>query len=155
MTREAHQSLHLSLRGKRIAALDYGTKRVGFAVCDELHITVSPRGFFDNDESNPELLWKQLAEAFAWERVGAILVGVPYRVDGAQTSVIEAIERFVGELHRRFALPVFTIDESFSSRRAVQTMVATGIKKKQRAAKGRTDAVAAALMLREFLEEIA
>jgi putative Holliday junction resolvase len=155
MTPEERHSVSEALKGKRIGAIDYGLKRVGFAVCDEMHILASPRGFFANNTEQPEKLWSELVVAVERERLGAVVVGVPYRLDGAQTPVIEAIERFVEEAKRRLALPVFTIDESFSSRNAVRTMVSSGVKKKQRAAKGRTDAVAAALILRDFLEEIA
>jgi putative Holliday junction resolvase len=139
-----------TLKGKRIGALDFGLKRIGFAVCDELHIVVSPRGFFEN---TPEL-WQHLAEAFAKERLGAVVVGVPYRTDGTRTNIIDAVERFVDALRSRTALPVLTMDEAFSSRGAVQTMVRSGVKKKRRAEKGRTDAVAAAIILRDFLEEL-
>jgi putative Holliday junction resolvase len=191
-----------SFVGKRIAAVDYGLRRVGFAVCDESHIVVSPRGFFENhplsvgkvarwqpptqeeslgdacedayrDASNQasnqarqeertrpalpmypaERLWNALLPALECERVCAVVVGVPYRTDGLSTALIEHIHRFCEELRTRTQLPVFEIDESFSSNRAVQAMMSTGASRKKRARKGTTDAVAAALLLRDFLEE--
>ncbi len=138
------------LKGKRIGAVDYGLKRIGFAVCDELHITTSPRGVLQN---TPDI-WDNLLAAFAHERLGAVIVGVPYRVDGATTPFIETIEKFIVELRVRSGLLIIAVDESFSSRHAMQSMVASGVKKKQRAQKGRTDEVAAALILRDFLEEL-
>lgn len=138
------------LRGKRIVGLDYGRRRVGTAVCDELHITVSAREVLHRD--NPQF-WEQVCLLAERERAAAIVVGVPYRHDGAGTELIAEIEQFITETAAITGRRVIAVDEAFSSRRAMQTMIAAGVKKQQRAKKGTTDSAAAVIILRDFLEQ--
>lgn len=142
---------YTAIQGKRIAAFDYGLKRIGFAVCDELHITVTPRGVFDNDER----LWGTINEALGGNRVEAVVIGIPYRHDNTVSPMMEAAHDFAIEFGSRIYLPVYLYDEAFSSRKAQALMVAGGMKKKKRRQKGSTDRVAAAVILREFLDEAA
>jgi putative holliday junction resolvase len=147
---EITNALRTDLRGKRIGAVDYGTKRVGFAVADELHITASPRGTFANTPTVVE----ELQRAFLSERLGCVIVGVPVRHDNAASPLIDAIEVFGERLGRGMVIPLYYVDEAYSSRDAMQSMIAAGTKKRARAQKGRTDEVAAAVILREFLREL-
>lgn len=144
--------LRKALRGKRIGALDYGQKRIGFAVADELHIIASPRGFFAN--GNPVTLKSELQSAFERERLEALIVGMPIQHDDTETPMMQEIRGFIDFLEQTFSLPVYIVDEAYSSREAMSTMIHSGKKKKHRAEKGRTDEVAAALILREFLREL-
>ena len=137
------------IRGKRVAAFDVGMKRIGFAVSDELHITATPRAVFQTGES----LWHEIAVALRMNRVDVVVVGVPYRHDEQSTPMIEAAQAFAHEVEARYGLPVYLFDESFSSRNASSLMVSGGMKKKKRRAKGATDRAAAAVILREFLDE--
>lgn len=137
---------------RRLGAIDYGLKRVGFAVCDELHISITPKAVLD---PTSEKFWPQLAEWLERERVALVVVGMPFRPDPTEkTEVITAIEGFIGELRAKTGLEVIVRDESFSSVRAAETMFAVGKKKKQRAQKGNKDMIAAAIILREFLAEL-
>lgn len=136
--------------GQRLFAVDYGRRRVGTAVCDELHITVSAREVLQRDHPD---FWEQLLRLIEKERAAAIIVGVPYRHDGQTTSLLREIERFMTEAARRSAKPVIPVDESYSSRQGVQAMIAAGVKKQKRAQKGAADAVAATLILREYLNQ--
>ncbi len=147
---EVNNDLRAALRGKRIGALDYGQKRIGFAVAEELHIVASPRGFFLNDAS----LQQELEKAFARERLGALLVGMPFQHDNSETPIMKEIRAFVEGLRGSLAIPVYMVDEAYSSREAMRTMIQSGKKKRHRAEKGHTDEVAAALILREFLQEL-
>jgi putative Holliday junction resolvase len=147
---EITNELRAELRGKRIGALDYGQKRIGFAVCDELHIIASPRGFFASTLN----LVGELLTAFERERLGAIIVGMPFQHDDSESPMMQEIHTFIDELREQTTLPVYVVDEAYSSREARQTMIHSGKKKRHRAEKGRTDEVAAALILREFLREL-
>lgn len=138
-------------RGQRLLAVDYGRKRVGTAVCDELHITVSGREVLQRDHPD---FWGQLLRLIEKERAAAIIVGVPYRHDGQTTSLIKEIERFIAKTADISDKPVIPVDESYSSRQAVQTMISAGVKKQKRAQKGAADAVAATLILRDYLNQI-
>lgn len=142
---------YIEIQGKRIAAFDYGLKRIGFAVCDELHITVTPRGVFENDER----LWGSITEALGEHRVEAVVIGIPYRHDNTVSPMMEAAHDFAVEFGSRIHVPVYLYDEAFSSRKAQALMVAGGMKKKKRKQRGSTDRIAAAVILREFLDETA
>ncbi len=137
--------------GKRLLAIDYGRKRIGIAVCDELHITVSSRDLQQHDNSPLISKINNLAQR---ERVAAIIVGVPFRHDEETTPLIEEIEQFIKDAAEITCLPIIPFDESFSSKRAMQAMISSGIKKKQRAQKGNTDSAAAVIILRDFLQSL-
>jgi putative Holliday junction resolvase len=140
------------LHHRRVGAIDYGLKRVGFAVCDELHISITPKAVLD---PTSDKFWTELASWFERERIALVVVGMPFRPDpNEKTEVITAIEGFIEELKTRFELDVEIRDESFSTIRATETMIATGRKKKDRARKGSKDMIAAAIILRDFLREL-
>lgn len=131
-------------------ALDYGEKRTGVAVCDEMHIVVSSRPVIATDEHLVERIIKQVE----LDRVQVLVVGVPEHHDGRMTPIIEKILAFVEVLRQRQPLPVFTFDEAFSTRDARSVMVASGMKRKKRQTKGVKDQVAAAVILQRVLDEL-
>ncbi len=138
------------LKGKRIAAIDFGLKRVGLAVCDELHIAVSPRKVLDYESTS---FWNELSSFLAEEKVGGIVVGVPIRSDQKQTELLTHLKRFINQLRSKVEIPVYEFDESFSTVRAINFMVEVGKKKKQRQKKENKDLISAAIILRDFIEE--
>ncbi|HLP27242.1 MAG TPA: Holliday junction resolvase RuvX [Candidatus Didemnitutus sp.] len=140
----------LSLNGKRLCAIDFGMRRIGVAVCDEMHIVVSTRPVVDNTLG----VMDRLVQQFALDRTEVVLVGVPRHHDDRTTPIIETIERFVTELRLHTSLPVFEVDEAFSTKEARSIMVATGVKKKKRQTKGVKDQMAAAVILRDAIQEV-
>ncbi len=120
------------------------------AVCDEMHIVVSTRPVVEN---TPDVI-DRLLQHFALDRTEVVIVGVPRHHDGRVTPIIETIERFVTELRVHTSIPVFEADEAFSTKEARLIMVATGVKKKKRQTKGVKDQVAAAVILRDVIEEV-
>lgn len=139
-----------TLKGKRILAVDYGLKRIGTAVTDELHITVSPRRVVDN---TPGAL-DELAAMAAEERVAAVVLGLPLRKDGSDSDMAANVRAFGQELERRCGLPIFYHDERNSTNEAFEMMRQAGVKKMKRREEGRKDTVAAAVILRSFLAEV-
>ncbi|MFM8473530.1 MAG: Holliday junction resolvase RuvX [Candidatus Kapaibacterium sp.] len=138
-------------RGQRIAAFDYGRSRVGWAVCDERHIVTTTKGVFLTKSAT---FWQDLLAGLQRERITVCLVGIPLRHDDTETVMLKACTEFADELAQRSGHPVFLADESFSSKRAVATMVSIGVKKSDRRDKKRTDEIAAAIILRDFLQEL-
>ncbi|MDZ4746350.1 MAG: Holliday junction resolvase RuvX [bacterium] len=138
-----------ALIGKRIAVLDYGDARIGVAVCDEMHIVVSTRPAIENRQ---DTVWDELEKRLHDDRVDVVMVGVPWLEDGRITPIIERIGVFVEEFKKRIPISVYEIDESFSTKRAFEVMRSSGMRKQQRHAKGKKDEVAAAVLLRDFLE---
>ena len=141
----------LACRDQRIAAFDYGMRRVGWAVCDERHIVTSTKGVFDTKSPT---FWNELQLGLQRERVGVCVVGVPQREDNEESSMMRACRDFAEKLREFTSLPVFLADESFSSKRAVETMISIGVKKSNRRDKSRTDEISAAVILRDFLQEL-
>jgi len=140
----------LGMVGKKLLALDYGERRIGVAVCDSMHIVVSTRPIIDN---TPDVLEK-VVESCTKDQIEVIIVGVPRHHDDRSTQIIKRILEFVTQLRLHTSLPVFEADEAFSTKEARQIMIANGTKKKKRQTKGVKDQVAAAVILRDVIEEI-
>lgn len=134
----------------RIAAVDYGTKRVGLAVTDPLRLFAQPLGAFPPDEAVAEL--RRLHER---DSVATVVVGWPLTEAGEEGKATRRVEPFLGRLRK--ALPGVAIerqDERYTSQRAAEALAAAGVRKKARRAKGRLDTTAAVLILQEYLEDM-
>ncbi len=133
----------------KILALDYGSRRCGLAVTDELKIIASPLEAVPRNELMPYL--KRYLSA---NRVEALVVGQPVRMNGELSEVEEEIMEFVKTFSKSYPdIPVHRINEAYTSVMAVQAMVASGAKKKQRRDKGNIDKISATLILQHFLEQ--
>lgn len=137
------------LKGKRIAAVDFGFKRLGIAVCDELHITVTPYAVLNYSNDS---FWENFAKFINKEKISALVVGFPFRDDNVETDVIKEINKFIIRCKEMFDLPVFSIDESFSTIKAQRLILTLGKKKKERRKKETKDLISAALILKDFIE---
>ncbi len=137
----------------RILAIDYGQKRVGFAVTDELQIcayaleTVPVAQAFD--------FLKNYLQA---ENVSVIVVGEPLKLNNTPSESSRYIDPFVNRLKKE--LPKISpntmlerMDERFTSRIAFQTILDMGIKKKDRKDKSLIDKMSAAIILQSYLEQ--
>jgi len=131
----------------RILAIDYGIKRTGIAVTDEFQIIASGLTTIPS-----ETAISFLKEYFAKENVGKVLVGEPKQMNGQPSESTEIIEAFVSKF--KVAFPEMILersDERFTSKMAFQTMIDSGLKKKQRQNKGLIDEIAATIMLQDYL----
>lgn len=133
----------------RILAIDYGTKRVGLAVTDPLKIIASPlQTVHAND------IFEFLKNYCQQEEVEAFVVGYATNDDGQDTDSTPHIRGFVRKLEKEFPQkPVHLQDESFSSRMALQSMIASGTKKKDRRKKENLDKISAAIILQAYLAD--
>ena len=107
----------------RIIAIDYGTKRTGIAVTDELQLIASGLTTVATQE-----LMSFLKEYLAQEKVESMVIGEPKRMSGEASDVEEDILRFRESVTKTF--PILTIirqDERFTSKMAFQTMIDSGI----------------------------
>ena len=139
-----------NIKGKKLVAIDYGLKRVGFAKCDQFHITTTPICTFQKESPD---FWDLLMNAIDKEEVGAIIVGVPYGYEEKKSNISKYVFKFIEELKKRTDLKIIPFDESFSSYEAMETMIKIGKRKKKRSAKDTKDMIAAAIILRSFLQE--
>jgi putative Holliday junction resolvase len=132
----------------RILAIDYGSKRVGLALSDPMHILASGAGTLVNDVQ----LFDQIVALVRSHEVRLVVVGMPYAPDGGRGQKAQEIGLFIDRLRAVLAIPVTTWDESFTSVNAREAMQQGGMKKKQRQGKGRVDEMAARLLLQEYME---
>lgn len=131
-------------------AIDYGSKRVGIAVTDPLQIiangltTVHSKDLID-------FLKKYMEK----EQVECIVVGEPKRLNNEASDSARFIEPFVVHLKRTFPqIKVERIDERFTSKMAFQTMIDSGLKKKDRQSKELVDEISATIMLQDYMNRM-
>lgn len=131
----------------RILAIDFGTKRTGIAVTDELQLIASGLTTVET----PKLL-KFLKDYFLAENVSLVLVGQPLQKDGTPSDVEEEIQKFLEIFEKNFQeMPVKRVDERYTSKMAFQTMIDSGLSKKQRRNKALIDEISATIILQEYL----
>jgi putative Holliday junction resolvase len=132
----------------RLLGVDYGTKRVGLSLSDPLGVIARGAGTLENDGSIPD----RIAEIVLNENVRLIVVGMPYAPDGGLGEKGREVVGFIEELRLRTPVPVTTWDESFTSVDAQGALRAAGMRKSRRKEKGRTDEMAARLLLQEYMD---
>ena len=133
----------------RIAAVDYGSRRVGLAITDPLQLFAQPL-----ETLAPAASIQRLADLHAADGLETIVVGWPLTEDGEEAEAVARVRPYIGRLKK--ALPgvhIETQDERYSSRRAVDGLVAAGVRQKGRRDKSRIDAAAAAIILQDYLDE--
>jgi putative Holliday junction resolvase len=132
----------------RVLAIDYGRKRMGLAISDELGMTARPLGTLARTNRRDDL--RRLRELARKHEVARIVVGNPVRLDGSAGEMAEQAGRFAARVQKELGLPVELMDERLSSWEAHETTAATKTKRDKQGAG--VDAVAAAVILRDFLE---
>ncbi|THH39900.1 Holliday junction resolvase RuvX [Neolewinella litorea] len=132
----------------RILAIDYGSKKCGIAVTDPLQLiaqgleTVPTHRLFD---------W--LTAYLEKEEVSDLVVGESTQLDGSDNPIQAEIVGFERKFRKQFpGIVLHRQDEIHTSRRARESMLAMGLKKKDRRDKQRVDRIAAALILQDFMD---
>jgi len=133
----------------RLLALDYGTKRVGIAVTDELQIIASGLCTVRTHDC-----MEFLEDYFSKESVTAVVMGMPKDLKNQKTDSTPYVKGFAKQLRKKFPdMQIHLIDERFTSKMAFQTMIDSGLKKKARQDKALVDEVSATLILQSFMEQ--
>lgn len=131
----------------RILAIDYGIKRTGIAVTDEMQIIASGLTTVPS-----ETAIAFLKDYFSKEYVVKVLIGEPKQMNGLASESTPIIEKFVTDFQTAFPeMKVERVDERFTSKMAFQTMIDSGLKKKQRQNKALVDEIAATILLQDYL----
>lgn len=131
----------------RILAIDYGKKRTGIAVTDPLQIIATGLTTIPSQTLIP-----YLKKYFETEQVELILIGEPKNLDGSDTDATALVAACVRILKKNFpAMPLKQVDERFTSKMAFQTMIDSGLKKKDRQNKALVDEISATIILQEYL----
>ena len=133
----------------RFVGIDYGTKRVGLALSDPLHMTAYP-----HDTVPPDALVNALQELADEKGLAGIVIGWPLELDGTAGAMTDRVQACIDAIED--ALPAVSIarrDERNTSELAHQALSEAGVRQPGRYDKGRVDAAAAALILQDYLDE--
>jgi putative Holliday junction resolvase len=131
----------------RILAIDFGKVRTGLAVTDELKIIASGLTTVATKE-----VIDFLKDYTTKNEVELFLVGEPKQMDYTPSESESLIIPFIGRLKHAFPnMPIKRVDERFTSKMAVQTMIDSGLKKKQRKNKALLDEISATIILQSYL----
>lgn len=133
----------------KVVAIDYGLKRCGIAVTDDLQIIASPLTGIET-KNIFQFLQKYLSE----NKVECFVLGEPKRLSGAETHSSGEVKKFALELEKKFSLPVKWMDERFTSSMAKQAILESGVNKKRRRDKMLVDEVSAAIILQSYLDSV-
>jgi putative Holliday junction resolvase len=133
----------------RILAIDLGTKRTGLAVTDSLKILANPLETIETGK-----LIEYIKNYCSKEDVDTLVLGYPTRLDGSDNEMTPRVISMKNRLGKEFpSKKIELIDERFTSKMAMQSMIAMGSKKKDRKEKaGNLDKVSAAIILQSYLE---
>lgn len=131
-----------------LLAFDFGVRRIGVAVGNTQTRHAQPLATIDAADNDRR--FGAIAALIAeWEPV-ELVVGLPFSVEGAEHAMTLRSRRFANQLRGRFGLPVATVDERFTSADAESRLRDAGDNWRRR--KGRVDAVAAELILRDYMD---
>lgn len=132
----------------RILAIDYGRKRTGLAVTDELQLIATGLSTVET----PKLL-PYLQNYLRQEHVERFVVGEAKRLSGQPSESAQYIEPFVATLQKLYPdIPIDRIDERFTSKIAFQTMIDGGLSRKQRQNKALIDTLSAVIILQSWMQ---
>jgi len=128
---------------------DYGTKRVGIAVTDNLQMIATGLCTL-----HPDKIEEYIQSYCKTETVALFLIGLPKKLDNTVNDVERYIKGFIKKLNSTFPeIPVARIDERFTSSIAQQTMLQGGLKKTDRQNKAVVGQISATIMLQNYLSQ--
>lgn len=134
----------------RILAIDYGEKRVGLAVTDPMKIIANGLPTVETKK-----IFSFLKEYLSKENVESIVIGDPKNLRNEEMNITKKVNTFIAQLKKEFPeMKIHRMDERFTSKMASQTILQSGLKKKDRQQKHLVDKISAVIILQNFLETI-
>jgi putative Holliday junction resolvase len=133
----------------RILAVDPGSRRIGVALSDPDRIVAQPLITLSSGGRRKDVA--ALVELAREHGAVAVVVGLPYNMDGSEGPSFAACARLIKDLLDASGLPVRGWDERLTSVQAERTLVSAGVRRDRRRLEGMVDRVAAALILESFL----
>lgn len=132
----------------RLMGIDYGQKRVGIAVTDPAQMIASGLTTVGSHE-----VFIFIQEYLTKEKVDAFIIGQPKKLNNEPSESAGFVKSFVTGLSRKFpGIAIKMVDERFTSKMAVRSMIEGGVKKKKRQDKGLVDSISAAIILQSYME---
>ena len=131
----------------RLLSIDYGQKRTGIAVSDELQIIASGLTTLPTEK-----VLDFLKEYCSTEKVETIIIGLPKQMNNEDSESEVFIQSFIEKLSKTLpAIPIKRQDERFTSKIAMQSIIQSGMKKKKRQEKAQLDEISAVLILQSYM----
>lgn len=131
----------------RIMAIDYGRKRVGLAVTDELQMIANSLTTVHSKD-----IFIFLTDYFKNENVDCVVIGEPRQMNNERSESVKYIDPFVRKFKKEFPeMQIESFDERFTSKMASQTILESGLKKKARQNKALVDTISATILLQSYL----
>lgn len=130
-----------------IMGLDFGLKRIGVAIGQTVTKTATPIGILTVKNKTPP--WDQIKALIQTWKVEALVVGIPYNMDGSEQLLTQITYQFIQELKTRFELPTYIEDERLTTVEAKRYYYTLNHKQKKKS----VDDIAAAVILKEWLNQ--
>ncbi|MFL2931395.1 MAG: Holliday junction resolvase RuvX [bacterium] len=132
---------------KRILGIDYGNRRVGVAISDELQLTAQPHKLLIRE--NDENLILDIKEIIHSHNIEKIVIGLPVLLDGSHSSQTKKTRKFISRIRQSSDLPIDKWEERLSTIEAGKILTGTSINKK----KENIDIISAQLILQSYLDK--
>lgn len=132
----------------RILALDHGTRRVGVAVSDELHLIAQPLEYIAPEPFADFLA--RLKEILREKEIELIVIGLPRNMDGSYGPAALKVQEFAAALKDAVTIPLQLWDERLTTTQAQKYLIQGGVRREQR--KEKVDKTAAAILLQSYLD---
>jgi putative Holliday junction resolvase len=132
----------------RILALDHGTRRVGVAVSDEMHLIAQPLEYIAPEPFADFLA--RLKEILREKEIGLIVIGLPRNMDGSYGPAALKVQEFAAALKDAVTIPLQLWDERLTTSQAQKYLIQGGVRRDQR--KEKVDKTAAAILLQSYLD---
>jgi len=129
----------------RVLGVDYGTRRIGLALSDDIRLTAQPLSVVTPSEL-PEAL-RMLARE---HEIDTVVVGLPTGLSGHEGDSAAGARRLASEIEEILGVDVILVDERFTSRMAENALIESGVRRSDR--KETVDKVAAAIILQAYLD---
>ena len=132
----------------KILGIDYGEKRCGLAITDSAQIVAAPLKTVDT-----KTIFSELKSLIDREKINTIVVGEARYLNGEQSATTLLQQQFCDKLQKNFpGISLHRVDETYTSKMAQQSLLMSGMKKKDRQQKGNLDMVSAAILLQSYLD---
>jgi putative Holliday junction resolvase len=133
----------------RLLGLDLGDRRIGLAVSDAGGMLASPAGHLVRTRLRQDI--QRILDIARQREVAGLVVGIPYTLDGGVGPQAKSAQGFIRNLKNHTALPIYTVDERFTSFEAEGLLREAGQQPSRR--RGAVDTTAATLLLQRFLDQ--
>ena len=131
----------------QVVAIDYGKVRCGIAATDDMQLIASALTTVETKN-----IFSFLEKYFSENKVETLVIGLPTDLKGNLSEIETDILKFIEKVKELFPeVEIHRFDERFTSKMAFQTMIDSGLKKKQRQNKGLIDEIAATILLQDYL----